>query len=99
MEIAAGVSEGEMQTSKKAAPEEEEGEITINQLMAQLHSHDFKRRESARWQLVALRELAVFPLIDALEDPDWHVRWEAAKALHDIADSASSAGARSGSER
>jgi len=75
-----------MQTSKKVAPENEGGGTTINQFMAQLHSHDWALREHARWQLVALRDLAVFPLIDALEDPDWHVRWEAAKALHDIGD-------------
>jgi len=79
-----------MQVSKKdarpVAPEDEGGEETIEQLLAQLHTHDWKTREHARWQLVTLRELAVFPLIDALEDPDWHVRWEAAKALHDIAD-------------
>jgi HEAT repeat protein len=79
-----------MRVSKKDArpvePEDEAGEETIEQLLAQLYSHDWKTRERARWQLVTLRDLAVFPLIDALEAPDWHVRWEAAKALHDIAD-------------
>ena len=72
--------------TRPAVPEDEGGGSTVNQLIEQLHSHDWKLREHARWQLVTLRELAVFPLIDALEYPDWHVRWEAAKALHDIAD-------------
>ena len=68
------------------SPEGEAGDGIIEDILAQLRSHDWMRREHARWQLVTLREAAVFPLIDALEDPDWHVRWEAAKALHDIAD-------------
>ena len=72
--------------ARSVAPEDEAGGETIEQLLTELHSHDWKQREHARWQLVTLRDLAVFPLIDALEDPDWHVRWEAAKALHDIAD-------------
>ena len=72
--------------ARPVAPEDEASGETIEQLLAQLHSHHWKQREHARWQLVTLRDLAVFPLIDALEDPDWHVRWEAAKALHDIAD-------------
>jgi HEAT repeat protein len=63
----------------------DEGE-TVNELLARLQSHDGVVRERARWGLVALRELAVFPLVDALQDLDWHVRWEAAKALHDIGD-------------
>jgi HEAT repeat protein len=69
-----------------AKPEDEEGGETIEELLAQLHSHEWKLRERARWQLETQGEMAVFPLMDALEDPDWHVRWEAAKALRDIAD-------------
>lgn len=72
--------------ARPAAPEDEAGDGTIEELLTELRSHDWMRRERARWQLVTLRDAAVFPLIDALEDPDWHVRWEAAKALHDIAD-------------
>jgi len=79
-----------MRVSKKdtspVVPEDEGSNVTVEELLAQLHSHDWKRREGARWQLEALREMAVFPLIDVLDDPDWHVRWEAAKALRDIAD-------------
>jgi HEAT repeat protein len=88
--IAAGISEVEMQASKKGArsavPEDEGSGSSVNQLIADLHTHDWKQRERARWQLAMLRERAVKPLIDALEDPDWHVRWEAAKALEEIAD-------------
>jgi HEAT repeat protein len=88
--IRAGVSEEEMQAQQKsprpAGSEGEQGRESINQLLAELHSHDFGRREGARWQLVAMREAAVPSLSDALEDPDWHVRWEAAKALGDIGD-------------
>jgi HEAT repeat protein len=69
-----------------AAPEDETSGETVEELLGQLHSHDWKRREHARWQLVTRGEMAVFPLIDALNDPDWHVRWDAARALRDIAD-------------
>ncbi|MGD0765977.1 MAG: HEAT repeat domain-containing protein [Dehalococcoidia bacterium] len=60
----------------------------ISRLIADLRTHDGHTREGARWALVALKGAAVAPLIDVLEDPDWHARWEAAKALGDIADPA-----------
>lgn len=60
---------------------------TISRLVAEIRTHDWRTRERARWELVAMKEAAVAPLIDALSDPDWHTRWEAAKALGDIADS------------
>ena len=56
--------------ARSVAPEDEAGGETIEQLLTELHSHDWKQREHARWQLVTLIDLAVFPLIDALEDPD-----------------------------
>jgi HEAT repeat protein len=59
---------------------------TINRLIAEIRSHDWRTREAARWELVTMKEAAVAPLIRVLEDPDWHARWEAAKALGDIAD-------------
>lgn len=68
------------------APEEEGDGETVEELLKELHGHDWKRRENARWQLETMRDVSVFPLMHALEDPDWHVRWEAAKALRDIAD-------------
>jgi HEAT repeat protein len=76
---------GAQKDAPVAAPEDEASGKTIEELLIQLHSHD-SRREHARWQLVTLGQAAVFPLIDALDDPDWHVRWEAARALRDIAD-------------
>ena len=62
------------------------GGETVNSFLAGLHSHDWKVRESSREGLESLGELALFPLIDLLNDPDWHVRWEAAKALQNIPD-------------
>ena len=75
-----------MRASEKSDGVGQEGGAAIEALLTQLHSHDGKVREQARWRLVALRGAAVIPLADALEDPDWHVRWEAAAALRDIAD-------------
>jgi HEAT repeat protein len=71
--------------AKPVAPEQEEGE-GVDELLEKLHSHDGSLREHARRQLITLGEVSVFPLMDALEDPDWHVRWEAAKALQALAD-------------
>jgi HEAT repeat protein len=62
------------------------GGETVNVLLAGLHSHEWKVRETSREGLESLGELALFPLIDLLNDPDWHVRWEAAKALQSIPD-------------
>ncbi len=88
--FAAGALKEEMKALEKSpqpvAPEEESEGDTIEDLLRQLHSHDWKPRESARWQLVTMRDVSVFPLMHALEDADWHVRWEAATALRDIAD-------------
>ena len=62
------------------------GDETVNVLLSGVHSHDWKVRESSREGLESLGELALFPLVDLLNDPDWHVRWEAAKALQNIRD-------------
>ena len=70
----------------EVVPENEDAGETIDDLLRHLHSHDWKLRENARWQLEMRRDVSVFPLMDALSDGDWHVRWEAAKALRDIAD-------------
>jgi HEAT repeat protein len=59
---------------------------TIKSLISELRTHDWRRREGARWALVALKEAATAALVDTLEDRDWHARWEAAKALGEIAD-------------
>jgi hypothetical protein len=88
--VLAGALKEEMKVLNKGpqpvAPEEEGDGETVEELLKELHGHDWKRRENARWQLETMRDVSVFPLMHALEDPDWHVRWEAAKALRDIAD-------------
>jgi HEAT repeat protein len=66
-----------------AAPE------TIDLLVVELGNKDGFVREQARLLLVYIGEPAVVPLIEALSDRRKQVRWEAAKALSDIADPAS----------
>jgi HEAT repeat protein len=78
-----------MKSSKETSevkPEQESDAASVEQLLVELHSHNWKLREGARWQLESLHDTALFPLMDALNEKDWHVRWEAAKALRDIAD-------------
>jgi len=58
---------------------------TIGALVADLASDDGSVRESARLSLVGVGGRAVAALIDALGDPHRQVRWEAAKALEQIA--------------
>lgn len=59
---------------------------TISSLVADLASHDGQVRERARQCLVDIGGPAVALLIEALGDPNSQVRWEAAKALGQIAD-------------
>ncbi len=54
------------------------------QLVSRLSSSDAMERTHARQALVSAGEAAVPPLLTALEDPQRHVRWEAAKALTEI---------------
>ena len=61
---------------------------TINSLVAELGDGDGLVRERARLTLVYIGEPAVASLIEALTDSRQSVRWEAAKALSDIADPA-----------
>lgn len=58
----------------------------VDQLLAQLDSKDVKERHTARIELVNIGNSAVPQLVDALDAPRQHVRWEAAKALTAIAD-------------
>ncbi len=60
----------------------------ISALMAVLADNDGSARERARRSLVAIGKPAVTPLLEALRDRHEHVRWEAAKALSQINDSA-----------
>jgi hypothetical protein len=58
----------------------------LDPLIDALHSKDGEERQRARLSLVSLGSEAVDPLIELLPDPDHEVRWEAAKALGEIAD-------------
>jgi hypothetical protein len=58
----------------------------LDPLTGALHSKDGEERRQARLSLVSLGSEAVDPLIELLQDPDHEVRWEAAKALGEIAD-------------
>jgi HEAT repeat protein len=58
----------------------------LDPFMEALHSKDGEERRKARLSLVNLGSEAVDPLMEMLQDPDHEVRWEAAKALGEIAD-------------
>jgi HEAT repeat protein len=60
----------------------------ISLLIAKLAAKDGLERERARRSLVAIGSPAVADLIESLASPNKQVRWEAAKALADIADPA-----------
>jgi HEAT repeat protein len=60
---------------------------SLDQIKADLASHDDRTREKARHALVAMGKDAVQSLIEALKDKRYLMRWEAAKALSEIADS------------
>jgi len=61
---------------------------TISLLIAKLAAKDGREREKARGSLVAIGSPAVADLIELLEAHNEQVRWEAAKALAEIADPA-----------
>ncbi|MBI4330038.1 MAG: HEAT repeat domain-containing protein [Chloroflexi bacterium] len=56
----------------------------VDRLVAELAGEDGFARERARQALVDIGEPALDSLIKALSDKRKQVRWEAAKALHDI---------------
>lgn len=56
------------------------------EIVEDFRSRDTMRRQHAREMLVAEGHAAVPVLIEALNDPDVRVRWEAAKSLHMIRD-------------
>jgi hypothetical protein len=58
----------------------------IPPLIADLGSNNGNVRVRARAALVHIGAQAVEPLILALKDRNWHVRWEAAKTLSEIGD-------------
>ena len=60
----------------------------LSSLMSKLGNKDGLKRERARLALVFIGQPAVVSLVKALSDHRKDVRWEAAKALGDIADPA-----------
>jgi HEAT repeat protein len=58
----------------------------LDPLINALHSKDGEERRQGRLSLVSVGPEALEPLIEMLNDPDHEVRWEAAKALGEIAD-------------
>ncbi|NOZ28803.1 MAG: HEAT repeat domain-containing protein [Chloroflexi bacterium] len=64
----------------------QEGKKDVHTLIRTLADDDGWAREEAREALVALGKPAVAPLIAALSAPNDHMRWEATKALKEIAD-------------
>ena len=68
--------------NKKIGPE------TVKSLIAELQSEDGQVRVRARKSLVASGSMAVKPLVKELTSTREGVRWEAAKALGQIGDSA-----------
>lgn len=65
-----------------------EGSERISTLIADFDSNDGSARETARQRLVDIGGPAVAPLTEALKSGDIQTRWEAAKALGEIADPA-----------
>ena len=63
-------------------------ERNVEQLVADFGSKDAVVRRDTRAALVGIGSAAVPPLLDALDAPPQHVRWEAAKALAEIAEPA-----------
>ena len=61
---------------------------TVDQLVADLGSQDAVARRDTRAELVGIGSGAVPPLLDALDAPQQHMRWEAAKSLAEIAEPA-----------
>jgi hypothetical protein len=67
---------------KASAPDQ----VSVEDLVANLWSPDGVVRQHARRDLVTIGQPAVPALIEALSAGDQYVRWEAAKALGQIAD-------------
>jgi len=62
--------------------------LTIRELINALGDRNGIKRQEAREMLVAMKSAATPALIEALRQEDWRVRWEAVKALGNIADPA-----------
>jgi HEAT repeat protein len=66
--------------------QEQTGEPANEALIATLASPDGVQRIKAREHLVRIGKPAVAALIDALQSPSAHARWESAKALSELRD-------------
>ncbi len=62
------------------------GTSTTEKLISRLADLDARRRHEAREELVSLGVVVLPALYEKLSSADWHVRWEAAKALGEIGD-------------
>ena len=60
----------------------------VDRLVAELGSKNAVERRDARAALVQIGSAAVPALLDALDAPQQHIRWEAAKSLAEIAEPA-----------
>jgi HEAT repeat protein len=64
------------------------GSKETEEISARLSDQDPRCRHEAREQLVSMGVTVLPVLYQKLTSPDWHVRWEAAKALGEIGDPA-----------
>jgi HEAT repeat protein len=76
----------------KKAPSSSDTLIQIKSVIANLRSRDGIVRHKAREALTLIGKQAVRHLIPLLKDPEDDVRWEAAKALTEIADARGASG-------
>jgi HEAT repeat protein len=68
------------------APNRDAQDAVIKSLISELTCDDVVRCQKARKTLVSIGKPAVAPLVKALKDQKEQMRWEAAKALGQIAD-------------
>lgn len=89
--IGAGKKKTRAQVDVAAARDTATTPKNIGSLIAALASKDVQTRQHARERLVAAGRPAPVPLLEALKDRREMVRWEAAKALQEIADPSAAA--------
>jgi len=77
-----------MPVGKKKAWSRSSQKQRLDSLIGGLASNCPTERQKSREKLVAIGHAAIIPLLHKLNDPVEHVRWEAAKALDAIGDSA-----------
>jgi hypothetical protein len=80
---------GERRASRELATAADQSPASVDDLIRQLSSPSAVVRERAREALVALGHTALTELMVTLESANEHARWEACKALAEIADPAS----------